>query len=103
MVRNYSNFSFILGIIALLVVFNSDSSKAADLTDKTLISPYIGSHTFDGERNLKYRPEIGIGLEKFYGDFFSLGVSAGYVPTKDRPSDSKRDVYTYNLFASYYF
>ena len=103
MVRNYSNFSFILGIIALLVVFNSDSSKAADLTDKTLISPYIGSHTFDGERNLKYRPEIGIGLEKFYGDFFSLGVSAGYVPTKDRPSDSKRDVYTYNLFASYSF
>ncbi len=101
--NHFSKSAFIFGILAFIANFGSNSSEAADLTDKTIVSPYIGTHTFDGERNLKFRPEFGIGLEKFYGDSFSLGISAGYVPTKSRASGSRKDIYTYNLFASHSF
>ncbi len=98
---NFRVLSVFVSLLSMMLILQN--SRAIDLTDKFLISPYVGNHIFDGERNLKQGAEFGIGLEKFFGSYLSFGVSGGYIPTKERWGYQDRKIYPLNIFSSYSF
>ncbi len=83
------------------------------LRDRFVISPYLGYHMFSSDRLLdnKYKKfkngfYFGLGVEKFIGDYLSIELNGGLVPTDKRIKKKKWEstkVFVYSLQAAYHF
>ncbi len=87
--------------IVLVLVFKV--SFAAESTYSYGLTPYAGYHFFDDERDYKDRPEVGIRLEKFLSEAWSIEAGVGYVPTKRVSTDQNKSDITYSLNGTYNF
>lgn len=91
---------FTLAIVMMLVckvAYAAESNYSYGLT------PYLGYHIFDDKRDYKDRPEVGIRLEKFLSEVWSIEAGVGYVPTKKVSTDQSKDDITYSLNGTYNF
>jgi len=86
-------------------MFSSISAFAADDDNyyKYFIAPYVGYHWWDGDRDLKDNPELGL-----YGGYFlqentAIDLHLGGVPTEDDKDNDTKTMLTYGAGLSQYF
>ena len=66
------------------------------------ITPYLGYHWFT-DRDYEDRAELGIKLENFFTDNFSVEGGLGYVPTNQASTSNSKSMMTYTLNGNYNF